>query len=212
MINHSLAELSKYCIQNSSSPSEILKELDRETHLKTLAPQMMTGPLQGELLAILSHMLRPVNILEIGTFTGYGTICLAQGLQGEGRIYTIEFDKELKYLSHKYFEKAGIMDKVVYLEGDAKKIIPDLNVNFDMVYIDAGKQDYAFYYDHAKKKMKPGGIIMADNVLWSGKVLMEKMDKETKAIYDFNAMVTKDDEVDVVILPVRDGLSLIRIK
>ncbi len=211
MIDQPLSDIIRYCLQFSSQPDEILVELERETHLKTMAPQMMTGPLQGELLSILSHMKNPENILEIGTFTGYGTICLARGLSGAGKIYTIEINREMKLINHAFFNKAGISDRVVYLEGDAKEILPTLDVLFDLVYIDAAKQDYGFYYQTIKKKMNRGGIILADNVLWSGKVLQSKKDKETTAIHAFNEMIANDDEVRAVILPVRDGLTVIRI-
>jgi predicted O-methyltransferase YrrM len=209
-MNFSLKRISKYCIEHSSIPSEVLGRLERETHLTTLAPQMISGPLQGQLLALISHMVKPSHILEIGTFTGYATICLAQGLSAEGKITTIESNQELKALALKYFKEAGIIDQVEYISGDARKIIKSLNGSFELVFIDAGKQDYGYYYDRILDQVKKNGIIIVDNTLWSGKVVSEKKDKDTETMDDFNKKIASDSRVEVVILPIRDGFTIIR--
>jgi predicted O-methyltransferase YrrM len=209
-MNFSLKKLSKYCVEHSSIPSEVLDKLERETHLKTLSPQMISGPLQGQLLALISHMAKPTHILEIGTFTGYATICLAQGLSAEGKITTIESNQELKALALKYFKEAGIMDQVEYISGDARKIIKSLNGSFELVFIDAGKQDYGYYYDSILDQVKKNGVIIVDNTLWSGKVVSEKKDKDTETMDYFNKKIASDSRVEVVILPIRDGFTIIR--
>ena len=209
-MNFSLKKLSKYCIEHSSIPSEVLDSLERETHLKTLSPQMISGPLQGQLLALISHMVGPRHILEIGTFTGYATICLAQGLKSGGKITTIESNKELKWLAIKYFSEAGILDKVDYINGDARKMIKSLDQHFDLVFIDAGKQDYAYYYDEVFDKVNSGGVILVDNTLWSGKVVSIQKDNDTEIMDHFNKKIASDTRVEVVILPIRDGFTIIR--
>lgn len=203
-------ELTKYCEQHSSPQAQLLYDLERETHLKTLAPQMLSGHLQGQFLTLLSHLMCPKHILEIGTFTGYAAICMAQGLSEKGVLHTIEANEELNYISQKYFEKAGLEHKIQQHIGDAKKIIPTLEEGFDMVFIDAGKLDYAYYYDLIFEKVNPGGIIMADNVLWSGKVIKGKTDKDTKALDAFNKKILNDERVENLILPIRDGMLIAR--
>ena len=208
-MNFSLKKLTDYCLNHSSSPTDILKELERETNLKTLAPQMISGPLQGLLLTFISKMIKPKSILEIGTFTGYSTICLAQGLAEGGKLITIDSNRELKSISEDFFNKAGIELKVEQRTGDAKKIIPELDEKFDLVLIDAGKQDYALYYDLVIEKVNSGGFILADNVLWSGKVTQEIKDNDTTIIDDFNNKIKDDDRVEKLMLPIRDGITLI---
>jgi predicted O-methyltransferase YrrM len=209
-MNFSLKRISQYCIQHSTIPSDILHQLERETHLKTLAPQMISGPLQGQLLALISHMSAPSHILEIGTFTGYATICLAQGLKDNGKITTIESNKELKALACKYFKLAEIDEMVQYISGDARKLVKTLPGPFDLVFIDAGKQDYAYYFDVLYDKVKSGGIFLVDNTLWSGKVTSNKKDKDTETMDAFNKKIAKDSRLEVVILPIRDGFTIIR--
>lgn len=201
-----------YCEAHSGQPDHILYELERETGLKTLAPQMISGHLQGQLLQMLSQITRPKHILEVGTFTGYATICLARGLEAGGRMDTIEVNPELAYIIKKYLKKAGLTEKVQLHIGDALAIIPDLPGSFDLVFLDAGKQHYQAYYDLLIDRMAGGGLLLADNVLWSGKVLHDKHDADTAALHQFNEMVQADERVDKLMLPLRDGLYLIRKK
>ncbi len=202
--------MNQYCEAHTSDQSEILYDLERETNLKTLAPQMLSGHLQGQFLSLLSHLMQPKSILEIGTFTGYSTICLAQGLQEGGILHTIEANEELQYISEKYFKKAGLSDKIQQHIGDAKTIITKLKDTYDIVFIDAGKLDYAFYYDLVFEKVNKGGIILADNVLWSGKVVSKENDKDTQTLDAFNEKVLNDTRVNNMILPIRDGILIAR--
>ncbi|PHN03569.1 methyltransferase [Flavilitoribacter nigricans DSM 23189 = NBRC 102662] len=201
-----------YCEQHSGQPDEVLYELERETGLKTLAPQMISGHLQGQLLQLLSQIARPRHILEVGTFTGYATICLARGLAEGGRMDTIEVNAELAYIIRKYLKKAGLKDRVQLHIGDALEIIPRLPGNFDLIFLDAGKQHYQAYYDLLIDRMPSGGLLLADNVLWSGKVLHEKQDADTATLHQFNEMIQADERVDKLMLPLRDGLYVIRKK
>lgn len=203
-------QLQQYINRHTSPPSKVLYELYRETHLKTLAPQMAAGPYQGKLLKMLSCMLQPKAILEIGTFTGYAAICLAQGLQTGGVVHTIEVNEELEDLIVKYLKKAGVADKVNLHIGDAKSIIPTLTTPFDLVYIDAGKRYNGHYYDLVFEQVKKGGFIIVDNVLWSGKVAEKKMDKDAARIDAFNKKVQADERVENILLPVRDGIMVVR--
>ncbi len=205
-------EILQYCEAHSTPQSSTLYELERETHLKTLAPQMLSGHLQGQFLSFLSKMLRPKRILEIGTFTGYAAICMAQGLAEGGLLHTIEANAELEYLIEKYLAKAGMEEKVRLHIGDALEIIPELDEQFDMVFIDAGKQEYSQFYKLVIGKVNSGGLIIADNVLWSGKVVNKgrEDDPDTMAIHNFNEMVQQDERVENIMLPVRDGLIIAR--
>lgn len=207
-----LTDTYRYCQNHTTDLGSVLKALERETYLKTLSPQMISGPLQGQLFRMISLMLRPKNILEIGTFTGYATICLAAGLAEGGMIHTIEANEELEYLSRKYFEQAGLSEKIILSIGDAKTIVPALEETYDLVFIDAGKKDNALYYDLAFDKVRQHGFLLIDNVLWSGKVLEEQQDKMTNLIKAFNEKVQTDDRVENVLLPIRDGLMLVRKK
>ncbi len=202
--------LNDYCEELSTPPGELLYRLERETHLKTLAPQMMSGQLQGQFLRMLSSWIRPRRILEIGTFTGYATLCLAEGLVKEGELHTIEANAELAYLISKYLDESGYKDQIHLHLGDAFTIIPELPEPFDLVFIDAGKRDYEAYFNLIIDRVAPGGCILADNVLWSGKVLDPEQDEDTSSLHAFNAMVQADDRVDNLILPLRDGLMLAR--
>ncbi len=203
-----LKKLSEYCERYSTQPDRLLLDLERETHLKTLAPQMLSGRLQGMFLAMVSCWVRPSVILEIGTFTGYGTINLAKGLREEGVLHTIEVNPELSYISRKYFKKAGLEGKVEQHIGDAKDVIPAIAQPFDLVYIDAGKNDYEQHYDLIIEKVSPGGVVMADNVLWSGKVGIGLQDKDTSALESFNQKIMRDVRVTNIVLPIRDGLMV----
>ncbi len=207
-------EIEKYILNHIDSEDEILRELDRETHLNVLGARMISGHLQGQVLTLLSKMIQPETILEIGTFTGYSAICLAKGLQENGKLITIEIDDELENMAGKYFEKAGIQHKTEQRIGPALEIIPTLNLTFDLVFIDAHKPEYPAYYKAIFDKVKHGGYIIADNTLWSGKVLEvpAEDDYQTRGILEFNAMIKNDDRVEKVILPLRDGMTVIRKK
>jgi predicted O-methyltransferase YrrM len=207
---NSIKRLNAYCESLTSPVSPVLEELERETHLKTLSPQMLCGRLQGQLLRLLSELKKPGSILEIGTFTGYASICLAMGLPENGVLHTIEVNPELTYLSRKYFEKTGLQQKIRLYAGNAKEIIPTLPGPFDIVFIDAGKDDYTFYYDLVFDKVNPGGLILADNVLWDGKVASKASDKDTRTLQEFNRKVHSDSRVEVLMLPVRDGIMIAR--
>ena len=210
-----LARLSEldYCLAHTSSQSALLESLERETNLKTLSPQMLSGVFQGGMLKFVSQMLRPSRILEIGTFTGYATICLASGLTDSGILHTIEVNDELRSIISKYIRLAGLDDKVVSHFGDASEIIPGLNEVFDLVFLDAGKLDYQRHYDMVLPMVRSGGIILADNVLWDGKVAGGDMKDETaRVLREFNACVHADDRVENIILPLRDGLMMVRKK
>lgn len=205
--------LHRYCKEHSSDPEELLGSLERETHLKTLAPQMISGPLQGKLLEFLSKMIQPKYILEIGTFTGYSALCLAKGLQDGGKLTTIEVNKELRPIIDKYIQLTGYVDQIQLVIGKAEEWIPTLpNDHFELIFIDAGKKQYHEHYELVLPKLKSGGWILCDNVLWSGKVIHPNADKETFAIHAFNEYIAKDGRVEKVLLPLRDGLYIIRKK
>lgn len=206
-------ELSNY-LENSCEPeNDLLKHINRETHLKVSMPRMLSGHYQGRLLSMLSKMIAPQRILEIGTFTGYATLCLAEGLQKNGLIYTIDINEELEDMVRANFKKSEFNPQINYQIGDAKQIIPNLKETFDLVFIDADKKNNATYYEMILDKVRPGGLILVDNVLWSGKVLdQEKTDQKTTFINNFNEMVSADPRVEKLILPVRDGLFLIKKK
>ncbi len=206
-------ELTHY-LENSCEPeNELLKHINRETHLKVSMPRMLSGHYQGKLLSMISKLINPERILEIGTFTGYATLCLAEGLRENGRIYTIDINLELEDMVRSNFKRSNLDSKIMYQIGDAKEIIPTLNEIFDLVFIDADKKNNATYYDMIIDKVRSGGLILVDNVLWSGKVLDEAVsDQKTYFISKFNEMVSSDQRVEKLILPVRDGLFLIRKK
>ncbi len=207
-------KLNSYVEQHCSPETEVLAELNRETQAKILMPRMLSGHLQGRILSMLSHMIHPTSILEIGTYTGYSALCLAEGLQENGLIHTIDINDELHALVKRYIEKASLQSKIKTYIGNALNIIPSLQLSFDLVFIDADKINYSGYYDLVFEKVRPGGFIIADNVLWSGKILdpPEKMDSDTKALHQFNEKVKQDLRVEKVLLPVRDGLLVIRKK
>ena len=209
-MNFALKNITKYCERHTTPHSELLNQLERETNLKTLAPQMMSGHLQGQLLSMLSDLLQPTVAVEIGTFTGYAALCIAHGLAPNGKLYTMEVNEELEYLIRKYFDKAQMQDKIELSIGDAATIIPNLPSPFDLVFIDAGKRFYAEHFDLVIDKVRPGGMILVDNVLWSGKVTLAKHDKDTQIIHAFNEKVLKDERVENVLLPIRDGINIIR--
>ena len=205
--------LNDYAEKYSSEESLVLKELNRDTFSKVLMPRMLSGHIQGRMLSMLSHMIRPKLILEIGTFTGYSALCFAEGLLEGGHLHTIDINDELTPMVKSYIAKAGMEDKITLHNGNASEIIPGLSGSFDLVFIDADKINYSLYYDLVFDKVRQGGFLIADNVLWSGKVLnMESADKDTLAIHQFNEKIKKDTRVEKVLLTVRDGLLIIRKK
>lgn len=204
------AALESYVEQYSSKENEVLSELTRETHLKVQMPQMVSGHIQGLALEFITQLIQPKRILEIGTFTGYSAICMAKGLTDDGVLHTIDVNEELQPMCAKYFTKAGLADKIVHHIGDARQIIPTLSETFDLVFIDADKANYCTYYDLVFDKVRPGGYIIADNVLWSGKVVEEKKDKDTLAIHSYNEKIANDTRVKSFILTLRDGLNIVR--
>ena len=190
----------------------VLKELERATHLHTLAPQMLSGALQGEWLSFFSKMIAPAYIVEVGTFTGYSAICLAQGLQAGGYLHTIELNEELEPLIKKFVAKADLSEKIRLHIGDAKQIIPTLPDGIDLAFIDADKMAYTDYYEQLLPKIKPGGYLLVDNVIWYGKVLEQNPDTKTKSIQAFNQYVYQDTRVEKFLLTIRDGLYIVRKK
>jgi predicted O-methyltransferase YrrM len=201
-----IEKIAKYCESHTSLPHELLYELERETHLKTLSPQMLSGHWQGQTLAILSALVRPKLALEIGAFTGYSAICIAQGLHPSGCLHTIEVNPETAVIAKRYFDKAGLGAQIKLHLGDARSLIPEIEGAFDLVFIDAGKLDYQDYYDLCIDRIRPGGLLIADNVLWSGKVAVNLKDKDTLSLDAFNKKVHRDPRVSNLILPIRDGL------
>lgn len=190
----------------------LLKKLDRETNLTVPYPNMLTGHIQGRFLAFISKLLRPDKVLEVGTYTGYSAICFAEGLAPGGRIDTIDKNPELEEIAERYFSEAGLSETIIRHQGDAMKIIPDLEGKYDLIFLDADKENYPVYLSLCKKKLNRRGLLLVDNTLWSGKVLSKAHsgDFETKGIADFNKMVKEDAELESVILPLRDGITLIR--
>ncbi len=203
-------DLDQYAAKHSSNESDLLKQINRDTHAKVMKPRMLSGHLQGRVLSMISNMIRPKRILEIGTYTGYSAICLAEGLQADGKLITIDVNEELEQRVRGYFNASDFKDSIEYLIGNAREIIPTLTDEFDLIFIDADKEQYSTYYDLVIDKLKPGGIILADNVLWSGKVLDVKPDKDTRAILEFNHKIQEDKRVENVLLPIRDGIMMIR--
>jgi caffeoyl-CoA O-methyltransferase len=201
-----------YAMQHSTPEDEVLLRLNRETNLKTVYPRMLSGHLQGKLLEMISRMICPSRILEIGTFTGYSAICLAKGLTRDGLLHTIDTNDELADMAREYVDKAGFSGKIVLHTGDARTIIPGMQEEFDLVFIDGDKEQYPEYYAVVLDKVRTGGFILADNVLWNGRVLEEGAgnDKETRGIHEFNKIVAADPHVEKLFLPFRDGLFIIR--
>jgi caffeoyl-CoA O-methyltransferase len=206
-------KVQKYLENHCSAETDLLYKLRRETHLKVMHPHMISGPEQGRFLSFISQMVQPRYVLDIGTFTGYSALCLASGLQKEGKIITIDVNEEINDLAIRYFREAGLDDNIQKLTGDAALLIPEISLCFDLVFIDADKINYPVYYELALNKMKPGAFMLIDNVLWYGKVLKENIpanDKETLALKIFNEMVQQDNRVENVIIPLRDGISMVR--
>ena len=205
-------KIDQYANDLTTPDSELLQSLERETHLKVLSPRMLSGHLQGRVLSLISHLMRPNYILEIGTYTGYSAICLAEGLHPDGRLITIDRNDELETILSKYLLKSPKASQIDLRIGYAAEIIPTLPDGIDLVFIDADKPNYATYFDLVIDKMKPGGLILADNVLWSGKIVEEIKPnyKSTKALHEFNLKVHHDSRVENVLIPIRDGILAIR--
>ncbi len=206
-------DLESYITNHSENEPEVLQELSKETHLKVIQPRMLTGHFQGRVLSMLSKIANPKYILEIGTYTGYSALCLAEGLQRNGELHTIEINEELHEIQRKYFDKSPYGANIIQHTGNALEIIPKLNLQFDLVFIDAEKVNYAHFFEAIIQKTKSKGIILSDNVLWSGKVIapLNPKDKATKALLDYNMKLKKDPRVETVLFPVRDGLTVCRV-
>jgi len=206
-------KLIEYISENSSKEPEILAKLNEETYQKVLQPRMLSGHIQGRFLSMISKIKSPSCILEIGTYTGYGTLCLAEGLSNGGKIFTIDRNEELLKIQNKYFEMSGKREKIIQLTGNAKDILENLDESYDIVFIDADKENYIEYFNLVSERLNNNGIIISDNVLWSGKVLNSpsKNDEETNILIEFNKTLNEDERFETIILPLRDGLSISRL-
>ena len=206
-------KIDEYVVNNSQIEPQILQELTKETWQRVLNPRMLSGAFQGRILSMISKIINPKFILEIGTYTGYSAICIAEGISNEATIDTIDKNEELEDIQNKYFKKSGFRDQIKQHIGNALEIIPTLDKKFDLVFIDADKSNYCNYFNLVIGKMKKGGIILSDNVLWSGKVVekLDKKDIDTKALLEYNRLLNSDPRVETVLLPIRDGLSISRV-
>ena len=206
-------ELEQYIEKHSANEPELLQQLNKETYQKILQPRMLSGHFQGRVLSMLSKIINPKHILELGTYTGYATLCLAEGLKSDGTIDTIDINEELEDIQQKYFNTSAFKDQIIQHVGNALDIVPTLNKKFDLVFIDADKENYINYWNLIVPMMNKGGIILSDNVLWSGKVLedVQKNDKSTPILLKYNKIVNEDPRVETVLLPIRDGLTVSRI-
>ena len=206
--------IDEYVVAHSQAEPELLKKLNRETHQKILQPRMLSGHYQGRVLSILSKLINPENILEIGTYTGYSALCLAEGMAKNGSLHTIDINEELYDFQRKYFDASPYGNQIQQHVGNALEIIPGLDTTFDLVFIDADKHNYPNYFNLIVDKMKPGGVILTDNVLWSGKIIedVKPDDKDTQALIEYNKLINDDPRVETVILPIRDGLTISRVR
>ena len=212
---HFLSEkLDDYIVDHSQKEPKLLQELSKETWQKVLAPRMLSGHFQGRVLSLISKMVNPTHILEIGTYTGYSALCLAEGIQKKGQLHTIDNNEELFDLQRKYFDKSIYGNQIIQHIGNALNVIPSLDITFDLVFIDADKKNYPNYLEIILPKLKSGSIILSDNVLWSGKVIepLQKDDQDTKALLEYNKMINEHSQLETVLLPIRDGLTLTRVK
>lgn len=208
-------DIDHYCSEHTSSENELLKHINRDTNMNVLMPRMVSGHFQGRVLSMISKMISPLNILEIGTYTGYSGLCLAEGLKENGKLVTIDINEELEERVRDHFSKSSYDSQIEYVIGNAIEVLPRVDLNFDLVFIDADKDNYLNYYHLIFDKLNKGGVIIADNVLWSGKVIEErrkKLDRDTQAIIEFNHFVQNDDRVENVLFPIRDGLMVLRKK
>ncbi|PWK19192.1 O-methyltransferase [Xanthomarina spongicola] len=213
---HFLPEkINEYVVSHSEDEPELLQQLTRETYQKILQPRMLSGHYQGRVLSMISKLINPKCILEIGTYTGYSALCLAEGMQPNGELHTIDVNEELVDFQRKYFDKSEYGKQIHQHLGNALEIIPDLNKTFDLVFIDADKENYSNYFNLIIERLKRGGIILSDNVLWSGKVLdttFKKEDTSTPALIEYNSLLKTDSRIETVMLPIRDGLTISRKK
>ncbi|WP_178983574.1 O-methyltransferase [Winogradskyella helgolandensis] len=210
---HFLPEnLDKYVVDHSEQEPKLLQQLTRETYQKVLQPIMLSGPYQGRVLSMISKLIRPKSVLELGTFTGYATLCLAEGLQENGKLHTIDINEELVDFQRKYFDASEYGKQIIQHTGSALDIIPQLNETFDLIFIDADKPNYSNYFHLIIDKLNKGGVILSDNVLWHGKVVepLDEKDKSTKAVLDYNTLLKNDKRIETVLLPIRDGLTISR--
>ncbi|MDB0062664.1 O-methyltransferase [Crocinitomicaceae bacterium] len=207
-------KLDEYAGAHTSLESELLNKINRETHLEVLQPRMLSGHLQGRFLSMIAKLSRPIRILEVGTYTGYSALCMAEGLSENGKLITIDINEELAPKIQGYLDESPWKNQIELKIGDATQIIPGLNEKFDLVFIDADKENYAVYFDLVINKMNPGGLIMADNVLWSGKVIQEVKpnDTSTKALIAYNEKINADERVENILMPIRDGIMMSRVK
>ncbi len=206
-------ELEDYIEKHSQAEPPLLAQLNKETYQKVLLPRMLSGHFQGRVLSMLSKLIRPKNILEIGTYTGYATLCLCEGMQKDGQLHTIDIKEELIDFQRKYFDQSGWGTQIVQHLGEGTAVVPTLDLKFDLVFIDADKENYLNYYELIVPKMNPGGFILSDNVLWSGKVLepLQPNDLSTKILLEYNDLLRNDPRVETVLLPIRDGLTVSRV-
>lgn len=206
--------INDYIEKHSQPEPELLKQLNRETWQKVLAPRMLSGHLQGRVLSMLSKLIRPENILEIGTYTGYSAICLAEGMKSNGEIHTIDINEELYDFQRRYFDASGFGEQIIQHLGNALNIIPKLDITFDLVFIDADKSNYLNYLEIILPKLKSGSVILSDNVLWSGKVIekVKEGDNDTQVLIKYNRALNEHPELETVLLPIRDGLTISRVK
>ncbi len=205
--------IEEYVEAHSEKENELLRKLNRETHAKVLNPRMLSGHIQGRFLSMISRMIQPEYILEIGTYTGYSALCLCEGLSNSGKLVTIDINEELETMTRRYFDESPYAARIDYQIGNALDIIPDLTQTFDLIFIDADKKNYIAYYNLCLSKVRKGGFIIADNVLWSGKVAqteLKKSDKDTPLLIEFNRMIQEDDRVSNLLLPIRDGLMILQ--
>lgn len=207
-------EIDDYVVAHSAEEPELLQQLNRETHQKVLQPRMLSGHYQGRILSMISKLVQPKNILEIGTYTGYSALCLAEGMKPGGALHTIDVNEELFDFQKKYFEASSWKGSIIQHLGNAIDIIPTLKGHFDLIFIDADKPNYPTYFQQIMEKLAPGGIIVSDNVLWSGKVLepVKKDDESTKALLEYNRLLAEDERLETIMLPIRDGLTISRHK
>ena len=209
-MNFISSKLQQYIDEHSMEESDLLKALDRETHQKVLQPRMLSGSYQGRLLALLAKMIEPKKILEVGTYTGYATLCMAEGLATGGSIDTIDYNEELSDIQRRYFDQSPYRSQIVQHLGEAKDVIKTLTGPYDLVFLDADKENYPHYFDLVIDKLETGGVILSDNVLWSGKVLEKATDEATSALQEYNHKINTDARVETIILPIRDGLTITR--
>ncbi len=207
-------ELDNYVVSHTEQEPELLQQLTRETYQKILQPIMLSGPYQGRVLSMISKLINPKAVLELGTFTGYSTLCLAEGLQNKGELHTIDINEELVDFQRQYFDKSDFGHQIIQHTGSALDIIPNLDMTFDLVFIDADKPNYSNYFHLIIDKLNKGGVILSDNVLWHGKVIepLDEKDKSTKAVLDYNTLLKNDERIETVLLPIRDGLTISRKK